>query len=123
MKRVEELIASIEMDAARLENLKTAVAEATMNAIEHGNREDADVPVRIAVLASEASLSVRITDNGGGSPVPEAETPDLAAKLAGDQKPRGWGLFLIQNMVDEMNVESDDSHHTVELVMHLRGDS
>ena len=55
--------------------------------------------------------------------MPEAETPDLAAKLSGEQKPRGWGLFLIQNMVDEMNVESDESHHTIELVMHLRGDN
>ena len=124
MKQVEEIVAAFEFDPARLENLKTAVAEATMNAIEHGNKDNAEVPVRIAVLASDVSLSVRITDNGGGSSVPEAETPDLAAKLAGEQKPRGWGLFLIQNMVDEMNVEEEEGgHHTVELVMHLRGDN
>ena len=46
-------------------------------------------------------------------------TPDLDAKLAGDQSPRGWGLFLIKNMVDEMNVYQDESHHTIELVMNL----
>jgi serine phosphatase RsbU (regulator of sigma subunit)/anti-sigma regulatory factor (Ser/Thr protein kinase) len=122
IKQVEELINSFELEPSRLENLKTAVAEATMNAIEHGNEENPDLPVKIAVVASEASLCVRITDQGGGKPVPEAETPDLAAKLAGEQKPRGWGLFLIQNMVDEMNVISDDTHHTVELTMHLRGE-
>jgi anti-sigma regulatory factor (Ser/Thr protein kinase) len=48
--------------------------------------------------------------------------PDLEAKLAGQQTPRGWGLFLIQNMVDEMNVVSDDVHHTMELILHLKGD-
>ena len=48
-----------------------------------------------------------------------AATPDLELKLAGEQTPRGWGLFLIKNMVDEMNVSSDDTHHTIELVMNL----
>jgi anti-sigma regulatory factor (Ser/Thr protein kinase) len=37
------------------------------------------------------------------------------------QTPRGWGLFLIQNMVDETHITSDDVHHTVALVMHLEG--
>jgi anti-sigma regulatory factor (Ser/Thr protein kinase) len=72
------------------------------------------------VLASEVDLSVRITDEGE-SPVlsPESQTPDLEAKLEGLQTPRGWGLFLIKNMVDEMRVTGDGSHHTVELVLHL----
>ena len=37
------------------------------------------------------------------------------------QTPRGWGLFLIKNMVDEMDVTSDEHHHTIELVIHLEG--
>ena len=65
-------------------------------------------------------MSVTITDQGGGQFVREAETPDIDAKLAGLQSPRGWGLFLIQNMVDEMRVTSDDLHHTVELIMNLQ---
>jgi serine/threonine-protein kinase RsbW len=107
----------------RLERLKTAVAEATMNAMEHGNKYKPEVPVKIQVLSSEADLSVRITDQGG-SPVPgqDKEAPDLEAKLEGLQTPRGWGLFLIKNMVDEMHVSSDESHHTIEVVMHLEGD-
>ena len=60
-------------------------------------------------------LSVRITDRGGDEPIAEAETPDLEAKLEGLQKPRGWGLFLIQNMVDDVRVETDGSDHTIEL--------
>ena len=64
---------------------------------------------------------VSITDHGGGQDIAERDAPDLEAKLAGLQSPRGWGLFLIRSMVDEMNVRSDDVHHTVELVMHLVG--
>jgi len=73
------------------------------------------------VRLGRGELVVRITDQGGERPIPEPETPDLEAKLAGLQKPRGWGLFLIKNMVDDLRVVSDERHHTIELVLHLEG--
>jgi anti-sigma regulatory factor (Ser/Thr protein kinase) len=116
-------IKDVGLAGQRLERLKTAVAEATMNAMEHGNHYRPEVPVKIRVLSSETELVVRITDQGGSPvPDPDEEAPDLEAKLKGLQTPRGWGLFLIKNMVDEMNVTSDESHHTIEVVMHLEGD-
>ena len=122
MEQVAAAVAVLDLPADRLERLKTAVGEATMNAMEHGNRYDPDLPVAIQVRASAELLTVSITDHGGGQEVLDGEAPDLEAKLAGLQSPRGWGLFLIRSMVDEMNVTSDDVHHTVELVMHLQGD-
>lgn len=119
MEEVAELVQDLDLPATRMEKLKTAVAEATMNAMEHGNKYQADIPVQIEVMIIEDTLAVRITDRGGGQPIPEAEQPDLEAKLAGMQSPRGWGLFLIESMVDELNVLTDDVHHTVELIMHL----
>ena len=92
-----------------------------MNAIEHGNESRHELQVSVRVLASDAELRVQITDEGGERPIPAAEAPDLEAKLAGLQKPRGWGLFLIQNMVDSMEVSVEGSHHTVELIVHLKG--
>jgi anti-sigma regulatory factor (Ser/Thr protein kinase) len=118
---MEEVAGSVEglgLPERTLERLKTAVAEATMNAMEHGNRYRAEAPVFIEVAASNADLSVRITDEGTGPPVFDPETPDLAAKLDGAQTPRGWGLFLIKSMVDQMNVTGDENHHTVELIVH-----
>ena len=47
--------------------------------------------------------------------------PDLEAKLEGLQTPRGWGLFLIRNMVDELHITSDEARHAVGLVVHLEG--
>ena len=123
MEAVAGAIRDTGLEGQRLERLKTAVAEATMNAMEHGNHYRPEVPVKIRVLSSEADLSVRITDQGGSPvPDPDKEAPDLEAKLEGLQTPRGWGLFLIKNMVDEMHVTSDESHHTIEVVMHLEGD-
>ena len=121
MERVAQSVSTLELAPRSLERLKTAVAEATMNAIEHGNQNKAELPVRVEVNTTDGELVVRITDHGGGREIPAATTPDLEAKLAGLQKPRGWGLFLIKNMVDDLRVTSDETHHTVELVVRLEG--
>ena len=100
---------------SRLERLKTAVGEATMNAMEHGSGYRADRPVSVRVLSGGGRVRVQITDLGGAPPEREREMPDLEAKLEGLQRPRGWGLFLIENMVDETRETSDGEHHTLEL--------
>jgi anti-sigma regulatory factor (Ser/Thr protein kinase) len=124
-RRAMELVASAIKDMGltqqRLERFKTAVAEAALNAMEHGNYYRAELPVLIEVSASDTQLSVKITDEGSGPSAFHSETPDLEAKLEGMQTPRGWGLFLIKNMVDDMEVTGDEHHHTVELILHLDG--
>jgi anti-sigma regulatory factor (Ser/Thr protein kinase) len=119
MERVTQAVAPLGLAAGRLEKLRTAVAEATMNAIEHGNHNRAEVPVRVSAHVVGPDLIVRIRDEGGDHPIPITETPDIDAKLAGQQSPRGWGLFLIQQMVDRVRVTSDGQYHTAELVLHL----
>jgi anti-sigma regulatory factor (Ser/Thr protein kinase) len=121
MEEVAAAVSGVGLPERTLERLKTAVAEATMNAMEHGNHYRAELAVLIEVSASEADLSVKITDEGSGPPAFHSETPDLEAKLEGMQTPRGWGLFLIKSMVDEMKVTGDEHHHTVELILHLDG--
>jgi anti-sigma regulatory factor (Ser/Thr protein kinase) len=119
MEVVADVIKDVGLEGQRLERLKTAVAEATLNAMEHGNHYRAELSVLIEVSASDTQLSVKITDEGSGPPAFHSETPDLEAKLEGMQTPRGWGLFLIKNMVDDMEVTGDEHHHTVELILHL----
>jgi serine phosphatase RsbU (regulator of sigma subunit)/anti-sigma regulatory factor (Ser/Thr protein kinase) len=118
MDRVAASIADLGLPPARFERLKTAVSEATMNAIEYGSQGDPNVPVDLAVETTEDSIVVRITDRAlsGGVPT-DPEAPDLERKLAGEQKPRGWGLFLIKQMVDSMDVTSDGATQTVTLTM------
>jgi serine phosphatase RsbU (regulator of sigma subunit)/anti-sigma regulatory factor (Ser/Thr protein kinase) len=120
-ERVAEAVAPLELEPSRLDKLKTAVAEAAMNAIEHGNESNADLLVGVSVRSESGTLSVRITDRGGARPIAEAETPDLEAKLEGLQTPRGWGLFLIKAMVDDIRVETDGDDHTIELILQLEG--
>ncbi|HTY72130.1 MAG TPA: SpoIIE family protein phosphatase [Actinomycetes bacterium] len=119
MSRVHDAVAAYGLAPERLERLKTAVAEATMNAIEHGNRNRADIPVDIAVYDEGDRIAVTVTDHGGSGEEVGPTHPDLELKLAGLQTARGWGLFLIQNMVDEVVQSTQDGRHTVRLVMSI----
>lgn len=118
LARVAAAVADVGLSDAQVERLKTAVAEATMNAIEHGNHYQAELAVELLVAQLDDGVAVSITDKGGdaamGTPV---ELPDLDKKLVGLQSPRGWGLFLIRSMVDEMDVVTDGDRHTVRLEM------
>jgi serine/threonine-protein kinase RsbW len=118
LARVAEAVAGTGLADKRLDRLKTAVAEATMNAIEHGNLNRPEIPVDIEVTQVGTDIVVTITDQGGArAPADPAEQPDLARKLAGEQSARGWGLFLIRNMVDAMDVTTEGTRHTVRLTM------
>jgi serine phosphatase RsbU (regulator of sigma subunit)/anti-sigma regulatory factor (Ser/Thr protein kinase) len=107
---------------ARRDALATAVTEAAMNAIEHGNDRRPDLPVRLVVAATDAAVLVTVTDraiNDAGAK--DVEVPDLDAKLAGFQSPRGWGLFLMRELVDEVRTRDSAGGHTVELVLRRDG--
>jgi len=109
MDRVAAAVADLGLPTDRLERLKTAVSETAMNAIEYGSQGRADVPFDVDVAVTPAEVVVRVTDRALSGVVPsEPEAPDLERKLAGDQKPRGWGLFLIEHMVDAMDVSTDE---------------
>jgi serine phosphatase RsbU (regulator of sigma subunit)/anti-sigma regulatory factor (Ser/Thr protein kinase) len=121
MEQVVAAVAPLALSGGLLERLKTAVSEGTMNAIEHGNGNDPELLVLVRVLTTPRGLEVRITDRGDGPAAGDPEVPDLDAKLLGLQNPRGWGLFLIKNMVDELHVSGGPGSHTLELVLHMKG--
>jgi phosphoserine phosphatase RsbU/P len=84
----------------RIEDLKTAVAEACINAIEHGNHLNSSLSVGVVLSTSDDELEVKVIDDGAGvrqSP----HAPDIDRKMHGEEDPRGMGMFLIQNLVDE----------------------
>jgi serine phosphatase RsbU (regulator of sigma subunit)/CHASE1-domain containing sensor protein/anti-sigma regulatory factor (Ser/Thr protein kinase) len=120
MEKVADAVKELPLSGQRLARLKTAVAESTMNAMEHGNRYDPEVPVRIQVWLLKERLLVRVIDRGSGPlSSPRGKGPDLEAKLQESQTARGWGEFLIERMVDEVRVSGNPDHHTVELVVRL----
>ena len=86
--------------ADRVEDLKTAVAEACINAIEHGNHLDDSLSVGVVLSTTDDELEVRVIDDGTGI-IGAPATPDMDKKMLGEEDPRGMGMFLIQALVDE----------------------
>lgn len=84
----------------RIEDLKTAVAEACINAIEHGNRLNEKLSVGIILSPGDDRLEVRVVDDGTGL-TGRPPQPDIDRKMQGEEDPRGLGVFLIRSLVDE----------------------
>lgn len=103
----------------RIEDLKTAVSEACTNAMEHGNRLQKNTSVLVTLKIGKKSLEVNIRDEGKGlkSEVPE---PDLDSQIDNCEDPRGWGVFLIKNLVDEVEfMQGPEGGNLTRMVIHL----
>ena len=106
-------------DDERIEDLKTAVAEACINAIEHGNKLDEALSVGVILSVGADSLEVKVLDTGSGTTVTHT-APDIDKKMQGEESPRGMGMFLIQALVDEAEwVSSPLAGSYARMVIHL----
>ena len=83
----------------RVEDLKTIVAEAATNAMEHGNggRAEAHVTVRLEMI--EDAIKVTVSDEGNGFEMTERD-PDIERIIYEKEAPVGFGLFLIRRLAD-----------------------
>jgi serine/threonine-protein kinase RsbW len=105
----------------RIDDLKTAVSEACLNAIEHGNQLDVDARVVVRLQVDEDRLLVDVYDQGRGGPPPtEFPEPDINRKMAGQEETRRMGIYVIRQLVDEAGfVETPpDGGNQFRIVMH-----
>jgi len=105
----------------RVEDIKTAVSEATTNAIEHGNKSEADQKVLIVLAPERERLEIAVKDQSE-TPFPAAGpgVPSIEDKLAGVSNSRGWGMFLIRELVDEVKFTPSRAGNEVRMVVHLK---
>lgn len=104
----------------RIEDVKTAVGEVCINAIEHGGnlREARDIRVRF--ILEPAELRIDVCDGGTGFDLAEVDVPRIDDKVGGGN-PRGWGLFIIRALVDDLQVRESGRHgNEVSLFMRNR---
>lgn len=87
----------------RIEDLKTALAEACINAIEHGNKFDKNKKFVVILSADETSLRVDVHDEGEG--IDKTKIPQKRVNENGFPKRRGYGVFLISNLMDDFSFE------------------
>lgn len=102
----------MKFDADRIDEVKMALIEAIINAFEHSKSHDGKV--RIRFLIGDDNLTVVIQDHGRGFEMSQITKPEIGEKLRAEYK-RGWGLMLIENLMDQVYIES--SEHGTTLVM------
>lgn len=104
----------IEMSRDKIDEVKLALVEACINAFEHSHADErkVDITFRIWGGREPESLEIRVHDGGVGFAPTEVEDPRIEAKLRGDRK-RGWGLKIIQGLMDEVRILSGSRGTTV----------
>lgn len=106
----------------RIEDLKTAVAEACINAMEHGNKLDETLPIGVMLSMDRNSLEVKVRDSGTGPPTTHV-APDIDRKMQEEENPRGMGMFLIESLMDEVEwIRSPHDGSYARMVIRLRPD-
>ena len=104
----------------RIEDLKTALAEACINAIEHGNKFDQNKKVRVTLAANNKSLEVIVHDEGEG--IDPKKIPTKRVRDDGFPCRRGYGVCLMSNLMNEFYFEKNPGKgNNVKMLMHLNG--
>ena len=95
----------------RIEDLKTVVSEAAINAMQHGNRGRPDAVVTIHINFEEDAIQILVMDEGDGikEVLPKPNIERIINEL---DPPIGFGVFLIQELVDEVefNIDTNKGH-------------
>ncbi len=114
--RAFELAHDVGLSSDEADEVRLAVIEAVINAIEHGRNEQGRVQVSFSTGSRPARLAVTVGDSGGGFDPSRVAAPNIAEKIGTGQRKRGWGLKLMRNLMDEVIVDSSAMGTRVTLV-------
>ena len=104
-KAVEVVSRGFGMSDTQIESVTVATVEACLNAVEHGNRNGFEVRLGQASDEDGSWLVIEVEDHGEGFD-PEAVPRSNPARVQGCTSKRGWGLTLIRELMDGVEVRS-----------------
>ena len=104
----------------RIEDLKTVVAEAAINAMQHGNKGRADARVIVYMNCRDSVINVSVIDEGDGIKEfpPDPDTERIIDEL---DPPIGYGVFLINQLADKVQFnQMTDEGHAVRMAVNMQ---
>jgi anti-sigma regulatory factor (Ser/Thr protein kinase) len=118
-RAVEEAGHRIAFPRDTLAEVKLAVVEACLNAIEYGTGE---VEVEVIAHADDAQpwMEVAVVDHGPGFDPSGVPKPVLSDRLRSTRK-RGWGLELIRRLMDEVQITSQPGLTRIRMIRRRGG--
>ena len=109
-KTAEVVAKHMGLDEEKSAEISMALIEATINAFEHSNSNTGNVEIHFVIQGD--TLLITVTDRGKGFDKSKVKIPKIEEKLSSDFK-RGWGLQLIQELMDTVKFESSEEGTTV----------
>jgi len=109
-KTAEVVAKHMNLDDEKSAEIGMALIEATINAFEHSESDSENVEIHFVIQGD--TLVIKVTDKGKGFDPSKVKIPNIEEKLRSDQK-RGWGLKLIQELMDTVEFESTPEGTTV----------
>jgi len=91
-------------------NLKLALVEAIMNAMEHGNKWDETKKIRLTVTIDAEMFKIVIADEGPGFDPDKLPDPTSPEQLLAE---RGRGVFLMRAIMDEITYNESGNEVTM----------
>lgn len=116
-KAVETLGSAIGMDRSRVEAASVAIVEACLNAMEHGGGR---MVVRVTSEGEPGrhQLVVEVEDHGDGFD-PSSAPQNSPASVIGSASKRGWGLTLIRELMDDVQIRSQPGRTLVRMCKYV----
>ncbi len=118
---IRQIISTSDVYYERVEDIMTAVAEACLNAFEHGNKLRADLQICVQMMSDEHGLCFRIYDEGNGFDYTNTSRRPVHSASLSDTSDRGWGMLIITNLADSINTGHKDNMFYFELQFFKNG--
>lgn len=103
---LEDANKQLQLNEVEFHKLLVATTEAVNNAIMHGNKSKPEKTVTVALIIKKNYIIVSIRDEGGGFDPGEIPNPLDENNLL---KESGRGLFLMQTLMDEVEIHANDT--------------
>ena len=110
VQTAEVVAKHMDLSEDKAAEISMALIEACINAFEHSQAQN---NVFIHFILEENSLVIKVIDQGIGFDKAKVEIPTIENKLGTDERKRGWGLQLIQELMDSVEFESGKDGTTV----------
>lgn len=127
MDLADSLTNNLQFSKDRQAEIKTAVSEACINAIEHGNKFDTDKKVQILFRESKKFLEIEVIDYGDGFLFDKhPDQINVLKKIESNRREdlRGWGLYIIKKITDKIEAQKLNYGYSLKMFFkrsHKRG--
>jgi serine/threonine-protein kinase RsbW len=114
---VEGILRGWGVDESTLADIAISVSELVNNAINHGNKLDANKNVFLTISRDENTVRIAVKDQGTGFDPTRIANPLAEENLLLDA---GRGIFIVNTLMDKVDVDATDGGTTITITKSLK---